>query len=83
MKLALHCGAPALFTDLGELWAYGITAGLRYPGDKYNTLKAHAVGNWTIDGMSAFCDNVRMDLTPCEEGGMLVRTQYTLSLIHI
>ncbi len=64
MKLALHCGAPALFTDLGELWAYGITAGLRYPGDKYNTLKAHAVGNWTIDGMSAFCDNVRMESYP-------------------
>ena len=77
MKLALHCGAPALFTDSGELWAYDITAGLRYPGDKYNTLKARTVGNWTIDGMSAFCDNVRMDFTPCEEGGMLVRTQYT------
>lgn len=76
MKLALHCGAPALFTDSGELWAYGITAGLRYPGNKHNILKSRAFGTWTVDGMSAFCDNVRMDFMP-DGDGMLVRTEYT------
>lgn len=76
MKLILRDGAPALTSDSGELWAYGITAGLSYPGDRHNILKSFAVGNWRVDGSVASCDNVRMEFIP-EGKGVLVRTEYT------
>lgn len=59
----------------GEVLVSGVTGYLKHAGKNYNVLTVYAEGEWTVDGNTAFCDNLTFEMSSCGDG-LLIRSTF-------